>query len=141
MVLASSCSRLARLTMPIAQLGDPMPGQRGNALEMLHPHMEKNGWTFHGWIADLEEAAKNKADADALRQDNAKLTADLSQWKGAVGKWQKAHDDLKRQLALSQGIRMAAQTRAAHSSRPCRAGARPNRLARLSTLGLAGRSR
>jgi hypothetical protein len=88
----------------IAQLGDPMPGQRGNALEMLYPHMEKNGWTFHGWIADLEEAAKNKADADALRQDNAKLTADLSQWKGAVGKWQKAHDDLKRQLAMSQGI-------------------------------------
>lgn len=88
----------------IAQLGDPMPGPRSNALEMLHSHMGKNGWTWHSWLADLEEAAQNKADADTLRQDNTKLMADLTQWKAAVTKWQKAHDDLKRQLALSQGI-------------------------------------
>ena len=88
----------------IAQLDDPMQGQRVNALEMLHTHKQKSGWSWRGWLGDLEEAARNKADADALRQETAKLTADLTTWKAAVTKWQKAHDDLKRQLALSQGI-------------------------------------
>jgi hypothetical protein len=88
----------------IAQLDDPMAGQRGTALGMLHTHMEKNGYSWRAWLGDLEEAARNKAEADALRQDNAKLTADLTTWKAAVTKWEKAHKDLVRKLALSEGI-------------------------------------
>jgi hypothetical protein len=88
----------------IAQLDDPMLGQRNNAFDLLRAHMDKNGWTWRTWLGDLEEAAKTKAEADALHQDNAKLTADLATWKAAVDKWQKAHDDLKRQLAMSKGI-------------------------------------
>jgi hypothetical protein len=71
---------------------------------MLQTHMEKNAWSWRGWLGDLEEAARNKGEAEALGRANAALTADLTTWKAAVTKWQKAHDDLKRQLALSQGL-------------------------------------
>jgi hypothetical protein len=71
----------------IAQFDDPMPGQRQNAFEMQHSHMEKNSWSWRGWLADLEEAAKNKAEADALRRTNAQLSADNAKFRSANLKW------------------------------------------------------
>ena len=80
------------------QLDDPMPRQRVNALEMLREYMEKKTPPefFRGWVSDLDELAQNKAAADGLRQQNALLDSELTQYKGAIPQWQQRVEDLEK---------------------------------------------
>jgi hypothetical protein len=89
-----------------AQLDDPMAGQRANALELLREHMQKKTppELFCGWVSDLEAAAENKAEADALRQQNAALDAELARWKAAVTKWQTAYVAKAAKLAAASAV-------------------------------------
>lgn len=81
-----------------AQLDDPMPGQRTNALELLRDHLTKNGRTFRDIVQDIENAIplhqyqdlENRCAAFAqanagLAQQNTALSRSLAAYKAALG--------------------------------------------------------
>jgi len=80
-----------------AQLDDPMPGQRTNALELLRDHLTKNGRTFRDIVQDIENAIplhqyqdlENRCAAFAqanagLAQQNNDLARRLAAYRGAL---------------------------------------------------------
>jgi hypothetical protein len=90
-----------------AQLDDPMPGQRGQALDMLHAHDEKNKSSFRDRLAKIERGELYDAldrEAAALRQQNTALDGELTQYKAAVAKWQKHAAAMQSKLAIASAI-------------------------------------
>jgi hypothetical protein len=73
----------------IPQLDDPMPGQRSNALEILHKHHEQTNGSFRDLIFELDEAKKL---LNIYWVENRALVAMLwvkgkwrRHWRGALG--------------------------------------------------------
>lgn len=91
----------------IVQLDDPMPGQRGNALEILHDHDQKHGTSFRDRVATIERGEQYDVldqEAVALRQQNAVLDGELTQYKAAVDKWRQHATALQARLAVASAI-------------------------------------
>lgn len=90
-----------------AQLDDPMPGQRNQALDMLHAHDEKNKSSFRDRLTKIERGEhydELDQEAIALRQENAVLDGELTQYKAAVAKWQKHAAAMQHKLAMASAI-------------------------------------
>lgn len=90
-----------------AQLDDPMPGQRSQALDMLHIHDKKHKSSFRDRLAKIERGEQYDAldqEAAGLRQQNALLDGELTQYKEAVAKWQKHAGAMQSKLAMASAI-------------------------------------
>jgi hypothetical protein len=90
-----------------SQLDDPAAGQRAQALEMLHMHHEKNKTTFCDLLSKIERGEQYEVldqEAAALRQQNAVLDGELTQYKEAVTKWQKHAAAMQSKLAIASTI-------------------------------------
>jgi hypothetical protein len=91
----------------LVQLDDPMPGQRANALELLHAHDVQNKSSFRDRVPKIERGEQYDAleqDVAALRQQNAALDAELTQYKAAVGTWQSAYAAQAAKLAVASAV-------------------------------------
>lgn len=98
----------------IAQLDDPMPGQRMKALELLHAHDETHNSSFCGRILKIErgETAETlEHDVAVLQQENFGLREqseqrenELTQYKDAVTQWQQHAKSLETKLARASAI-------------------------------------
>jgi hypothetical protein len=91
----------------LAQLDDPMAGQRTQALEMLHAHDEKNQTSFRDRVAKIERGEQCDAleqEVAALRPQIATLDAELTQYKAAISQWQRHVAVLKVKLAVASAI-------------------------------------
>ncbi len=91
----------------LPQLDDPMPGQRGNALEQLHDFDEKHKTSFRDRVAKIERGEQYdvvEQEAVMLRQQVGALDGELTQYKAAVGKWQTAYAAQAAKLAIASGI-------------------------------------
>jgi hypothetical protein len=91
----------------ICQLDDSMAGQRVAALEVLHKHDEKHGTSFRDRVAKIERGEQYdvlEQEAVTLRQQNAMLDGELTQYKAAVGKWQQHATALQAKLAVASAI-------------------------------------
>src|SRR5271169_3638898 len=85
------------------QLDDPMPGQRSNAVEMLHGR----GVKFCDYVQQIERGEQYDAleqETVALRQEKTALGVAVTQYKAAVGKWQKAYAAQGVALAIMKGL-------------------------------------
>jgi hypothetical protein len=98
----------------ISQLDDPAPGQRAQALEMLHLHHEKNKTSFCDLLGKIERGEQYDAldqEAAGLRQQlaaelqaRAAAETDLEQHKDAVSKWKRAYAVQGAKLATANAI-------------------------------------
>ena len=91
----------------ILQFDDPAAGQRGNAFAMACEHLTKSGQTWRGIAEDIERADE----AASLRQDNAKLAAELTktateleQHKAAISQWDRAYKVQGAKLAVASAV-------------------------------------
>ena len=84
-----------------------MPGQRGQALDMLHAHDEKHKSSFRDRLAKIERGEHYDAldqEAAGLRQQNAALDSELTQYKAAVATWKKHAEALEIKLRIAGAI-------------------------------------
>jgi hypothetical protein len=91
----------------LPQLDDPMPGQRGNALEQLHDYDEKHKTSFRDRVAKIERGEQYdvlEQEAVTLRQQLVALDGELTQYKAAVGKWQTAYATQAAKYAVASAI-------------------------------------
>jgi hypothetical protein len=90
-----------------AQLDDPMPGPRISALDMLHMYDEKHKSSFRDRLAKIERGEQYDAldkEAAALRQQNAALDGELTQYKAAVAQWKNHAAAMQHKLAIAGAI-------------------------------------
>jgi hypothetical protein len=96
----------------ILQYDDPMVGQRTNAFGMTCDHFAKTGQTWRDRVvqpveeADALRAENTKLTADVAQYqgENAKLTADLAQHHAAIAQWQKAYAIQQAKLGVASAV-------------------------------------
>jgi hypothetical protein len=76
----------------IPQLDDPMPGQRSNALEILHNHHEQTKGSFRDIVYDIDNSVPLQKYNDEVAQHD--------QTKDMLQQYMKANADYARQLAI-----------------------------------------
>jgi hypothetical protein len=97
----------------LPQLDDPMPGQRGNALEQLHDYDEKHKTSFRDRVAKIERGEQYdvlEQEAVTLRQQLVALDGELAQYQAAIATWEKAYDDQGAKLMATKAKLAVAST-------------------------------